>query len=73
MQTFRNEDSSRGDLARDMYDEQERSPFRICDDLNGIVTWEHMQTYLRTARACDDCIRTAKRCWQDYMKSLDCA
>ena len=73
MLQFLGEDSPRGDLAKDMQYEQEKSPYKTCDDLNEIRTWSEMNTHLRVHFACDDCYRTAKRCWQDYRNSPDCA
>ena len=72
MQGFQGEESERGDLARDMKHVQETDRFRTCD-LNEIRTWSEMNWHLWNHRACDQCLRTAKRCWQDYRNSPDCA
>ena len=73
MLRFLNEDSPRGDLAKDMQYEQEKAPYKTIDDLNEIQAWSEMETHLRVHRVCDEARRTAKRCWQDYRNSPDCA
>ena len=70
MLQFLDEESPRGDLARDLRHEQEAAPCRTCD-LNGIRTWPEMETHLRIHHACHECRRTAKRCWQDYRNTPD--
>ncbi len=72
MLRFLGEKSARGDLAEDMQYMQERSPFRTCD-LNEIRTWSQMNSHLNVHHACDECRQTAKRCWQDYRNTPDCA
>ena len=68
MLQFLGEDTARGDLARDMQYEQERSPFKTCE-LDEIRTWTQMETHLSVHNACRDCYETAKACWRDYEKT----
>ena len=68
MLQFLEEDTPRGDLARDMQYEQERSPWNT-RDLNEYTSWEKLRNYLEFHRACDECIQTAKTCWQEYRKT----
>jgi len=72
MLQFLEEESPRGDLARDMHHEQERSLFRTCD-LNGIRTWDQMDIHLSDHQACSGCRETAKACWRDFQKNRDSA
>ena len=73
MLQFVGEDSPRGDLAKDMQHEQEKAPYKTIDDMNDIRTWSEMDCHLSVHRACEEARRTAKRCWQDYRNSPDCA
>ena len=68
MLRYLDEDTLRGDLARDMQYEQERSPW-YDRDLNKFTSWEKFRNYLEFHHACDECIRTAKTSWQEYRKA----
>lgn len=70
MLQFINEDSSRGDLARDMQRVQKMNPQ---EDLNAISTWPEMLSHLRSNHADPAAIKTAFRCWRNYEPPRDAA
>lgn len=61
------QDTSKGDLARDMKHEAERS--RFCG-VEEISTLEDFVRYLEWNDACRECIATARKCWRDYMRAV---
>lgn len=67
MLRYLEEDTPRGDLARDMQYEQERSPWNT-RDLNEYTSWDKFRNNLEFHHACDECIQTARICWQELQK-----
>ena len=70
MMAYRNRNTSRGDLARDMMHELKIHPEEAVDRIDSEDLFMH---YLSDHHACRECVAVARRCWRSYRKSLDCA
>ena len=67
MLQYKDKDTPRGDLARDMIYMQTRHPEE--GDLNRINSEHWLMCYLSAHRACDECCAVARRCWKSYRKT----
>lgn len=67
MLQYRNWDSIRGDLARDMIYMQAHHPEE--GDLNEIGSAQQFLGYLSAHGACKECMAVARRCWHLYRDS----
>lgn len=56
MKRYLNEDSNRGDLAEDIYRDEEN-----WSDYEGI------KRYLIFRYACDECLETFDECWEEFI------
>lgn len=68
MMKFRNRDTPRGDLARDMAHELKMRPEEAVDQIDSEERFMH---YLSAHRACSQCVAVAHRSWISYRKYLE--
>lgn len=66
MMAYRNRNTPRGDLARDMMYELRMRPEEAVDQIDSEEWFMH---YLNAHRACQECIDVAHRCWRSYRKT----
>ena len=66
MMAYRNRNTPRGDLARDMARELYLHPE---EEVDRIDSEERFMHYLNAHRACQECIDVAHRCWKSYRKA----
>ena len=68
MMGYRNRNTPRGDLARDMMHELRIHPEEAVDKIDSEERFMH---YLSAHRACQECIDVAHRCWSSYRKKQE--
>lgn len=65
MMSYRNRNTPRGDLARDIARELYLHPEEEVDKIDSEEWFMH---YLNAHLACQECIDVAHRCWRSYRK-----
>ena len=70
MMAYRNRNTPRGDLARDMMHELKIHPEEAVDRID---SEDRFMDYLYVHCACRESISVARRCWRSYKNSQDCA
>ena len=66
MMGYRNSNTPRGDLARDMMRDLRFHPDEGVDQ---ITSEEQFIRHLSVRRACPECMDTARQCWVSYRKA----
>ena len=66
MMAYRNRNTLRGDLARDMMHELKVHPEEAVDRIDSEEQFMH---YLSVHRACRECTDAARRCWRSYRRA----
>lgn len=65
VRNYKNEDSPKGDLAKDIYGDKESFP------RNGQGKWKArgnwIRDYLESCGACDACMEIYDECWEEYV------
>ncbi len=66
IRNFRNENSPRGDLAKDM--ERDKTHFPRNTRPGKYSSWHKLiRGYLERNHACDSCLETFEDCWKEYL------